>query len=88
MSYEQQDNSGTLFRNTRKQEGDKLPDYNGTIKVDGVEKQIAGWVRQGAKGTFLSLKISEPYKKREEVREVVTAKVIQPKVEDSDALPF
>ena len=84
MSYEQQDNSGTLFRNTRKQEGDKQPDYNGTIKVDGVEKQIAGWVRQGAKGTFLSLKVSEPYKKPE----VVNAKVIQPKVEDSDGLPF
>jgi hypothetical protein len=84
MSYELQDNSGTLFRNSKKQEGDKLPDYNGTIKVDGVEKQIAGWVRQGAKGTFLSLKISEPYKKPD----VVNAKVIQPKREDSDGLPF
>lgn len=84
MSYELQDNSGTLFRNSKKQEGDKLPDYNGTIKVDGVEKQIAGWVRQGAKGTFLSLKISEPYKKPE----VLNAKVIQPKTEDSDGLPF
>lgn len=84
MSYEQQDNSGTLFRNNKKQEGDKQPDYNGTIKVDGVEKQIAGWVRQGAKGTFLSLKISEPYKKPE----VLNAKVIQPKTEDSDGLPF
>ena len=88
MSYEQQDNSGTLFRNNKKQEGDKQPDYNGTIKVDGVEKQIAGWVRQGAKGTFLSLKISEPYKKPDERRDVVTAKVIQPKTEDSDGLPF
>ena len=88
MSYELQDNSGNLFRNTRKQDGDKLPDYNGTIKVDGVEKQIAGWVRQGAKGTFLSLKVSEPYKKPDERREVVNAKVIHPKVEDSDGLPF
>ena len=80
--YEQQDNSGALFRNNKKQEGDKLPDYNGTIKINGVEKQIAGWVRQGAKGSFLSLKISEPYKKP------LDAKVVKPKTEDSDDLPF
>ena len=80
--YEQQDNSGALFRNNKKQEGDKLPDYNGTIKINGVEKQIAGWVRQGAKGSFLSLKISEPYKKPLE------AKVVKTKTEDSDDLPF
>ena len=80
--YEQQDNSGALFRNNKKQEGDKLPDYNGTIKVNGVEKQIAGWVRQGPKGSFLSLKISEPYKKP------LDAKVVKTKTEDSDDLPF
>ena len=80
--YEQQDNSGALFRNSKKQEGDKLPDYNGTIKINGVEKQIAGWVRQGAKGSFLSLKISEPYKKP------LDAKVVKTKVEDSGDLPF
>lgn len=80
--YEQQDNSGALFRNNKKQEGDKLPDYNGTIKVNGVEKQIAGWVRQGAKGSFLSLKISEPYKKP------LDAKVVKTKTEDSEDLPF
>ena len=82
MSYELQDNSGTLFRNNKKQDGDKLPDYNGTIKINGVEKQIAGWVRQGAKGSFLSLKISEPYKKP------LDAKVVKTKTEDSDDLPF
>ena len=80
--YEQQDNSGALFRNNKKQEGDKLPDYNGTIKINGVEKQIAGWVKQGAKGSFLSLKISEPYKKP------LDAKVVKTKTEDSDDLPF
>ena len=80
--YEQQDNSGALFRNNKKQEGDKLPDYNGTIKINGVEKQIAGWVRQGAKGSFLSLKISEPYKKP------LDAKFVKSKVEDSGDLPF
>ena len=80
--YEQQDNSGALFRNSKKQEGDKLPDYNGIIKINGVEKQIAGWVRQGAKGSFLSLKISEPYKKP------LDAKVVKTKTEDSGDLPF
>jgi len=59
MAYELQDNSGTLFRNNKKQDGDKLPDYTGNIKINNKEMRIAGWVKQGAKGPFLSLKISE-----------------------------
>ena len=59
MAYELQDNSGTLFRNNKKQDGDKQPDYTGNVKANGKELRIAGWVKQGAKGSFLSLKISE-----------------------------
>lgn len=59
MSYDNT-NSGVLFRNEQKQEGDKRPDYTGKIDVDGTEYRLAGWVREGRKGKFLSLKISEP----------------------------
>jgi hypothetical protein len=31
--------------------------------VDGVEKEISLWVKEGAKGKFFSVQISEPYVK-------------------------
>lgn len=82
MSYELQDNSGSLFRNNKKQDGDKQPDYRGSAKVNGVEKEIAAWVKQGAKGTFLSIKFSAPYQKPSEQKSPAFKK------EDSGDLPF
>ena len=42
MSYEQKDNSGSLFVNDRK-EKENQPDYKGSMKVGGVEYWISGW---------------------------------------------
>lgn len=54
MAYEQRDNSGTIFNNDRK-EAQNQPDRTGTCMVDGVEYYISGWVKQGAKGPFMSI---------------------------------
>ena len=60
---ETKNNSGAIFKNDKKTT-DKHPDYNGTIVVDGVEKRIALWVKESAKGTkYFSAAISEPYQK-------------------------
>lgn len=54
MAYEQRDNSGSMFKNDRK-EKDTHPDRTGTAMIDGVMYYVSGWIKQGAKGQFLSL---------------------------------
>jgi hypothetical protein len=54
MAYEQKDMSGTLFVNDRK-ESDKHPDRTGTALIDGVSYWVSGWIKQGAKGPYMSM---------------------------------
>jgi hypothetical protein len=54
MAYEQRDNSGTLFKNEKK-EKDTHPNMNGSCMIDGVEYWISAWTKEGAKGRFQSL---------------------------------
>jgi hypothetical protein len=58
MAYIPKDNSGSLFRNDQKKH-DKSPDYSGTIMIAGTEKRISAWLREGKKGKYLSLQISD-----------------------------
>ncbi len=54
MAYEQRDNSGTIFVNDRK-ETERHPDRTGTAMIDGVMYYVSGWIKDGAKGKFMSL---------------------------------
>jgi hypothetical protein len=46
MAFEQRNNSGgVLFKNSRKQEGSKQPDYRGELMIDGALFEVTGWVR-------------------------------------------
>ena len=49
-------NRGVLFKNDRK-DSDKHPDYKGNINVNGVEFWLSAWIKDGAKGKFMSLSI-------------------------------
>lgn len=62
-------NTGAIFKNDKK--ADNHPDYKGKINVDGIDKEIALWVKTSKDGskTFFSAKISEPYQASEKVQQ-------------------
>lgn len=49
MAYEQRDNSGSFFKNTKK-ETERHPDYTGSAKVAGVDYWASVWVKESAAG--------------------------------------
>lgn len=58
MAFEQKDGSGSLFRNDYKTPGGSRPDYRGSALINGVEVDIAGWIKTPeGKKSFLSLSI-------------------------------
>ena len=63
MAYEQKDNSGSLFKNDKK-EKDTHPDYRGDCTVNGVKKSIGAWIKKDKNGkSFISLSFGEPFQK-------------------------
>ena len=77
MSYDNT-NSFVLFKND-KDGNEARPDYTGKLTDEsGKEWRIAAWIKDGAKGKFMSGKISEPLAQR----------TAAPVVEPNDELPF
>lgn len=75
-------NRGAIFKNDYKTT-DSHPEYKGKINVDGVDKEIALWVKKTKDGkSFFSVAISEPYVKDAEKVTNVT------EVTEGDDLPF
>jgi hypothetical protein len=63
MAYEQKENSGSLFKND-KREKDTHPHATGTAKINGVEYWVSAWTKEGKKGKWQSLS----FKPKEERR--------------------
>lgn len=59
MEYDNR-NTGVLFKNDQKTDGDKRPDYKGTLNVEGVEMDFAAWIKTSGKTgkKFMSVKFS------------------------------
>jgi len=52
------ENKGVLFKNDRK-EKENQPDYTGKITLGGKEKRLAAWLKDGQRGKFMSLQVSD-----------------------------
>jgi len=64
-TYVQPDNSGSLFKNDKK-ENDRQPSMRGSAKVNGQEFWVSAWTNTSQKGDkYISFKL-EP---KEEIRE-------------------
>lgn len=56
-------NTGSIFKNDRKGDNEKAPDYKGKINVNGTMWEIALWLKTGNKEKYFSVAVSEPYVK-------------------------
>lgn len=86
MTYQQRDNTGTIFKNDRR-EKDTQPNARGTALIDGVEYEISAWTKQGQKGPFQSLS----FKRKEQQQPAPSARskpVNSYGVDDDGDLPF
>ena len=57
MERETRNNSGVLFRESEKK-GETFPDYKGSIRVDGKDYWISGWIKDGKNGKFMGLAVN------------------------------
>ena len=46
MSFEMNNNAGSLFKNQYKEEGDSKPHMTGTCKIDGITYRVAAWTNK------------------------------------------
>ena len=79
-------NKGIFFKNDYK-EKESHPDYKGKINVEGKDFELAGWIREGQKGKFISLSVSEPYDKEKPAKEPASVNNL-PDDDSSSDLPF
>lgn len=87
-------NKGVIFKNTYKQEGDKLPQYKGKGNYDGKDFEIALWENEKDGKVYFSAKFSAPYVKDADSVKEETPKYNNnsqqraTKTDESDSLPF
>ena len=88
MAYEQRDNSGSLFKNDKK-DSDKHPDRKGSAMIGGVHYWVSGWVKQDRNGQpWMSLSFQP---KEQKAATPQRAKPSRPSSDDDmggDHIPF
>jgi hypothetical protein len=82
MAYETRDNSGTLFRNERKEQPNHA-DYQGECMIDGQMYYMNAWLKEGKNGKFMSFSFRPKAagSKPKEARKVAA-------MDDDSSIPF
>jgi len=75
----QNDNSGVLFKNDRK-ETPKQPDYTGSAQIDGRDYWLSAWIKQGKQQKFMSLAFT--------LKDVKRSPIVTSQRERQDDIPF
>tara|TARA_R110000782_G_scaffold251398_1_gene338957 strand:- start:57 stop:323 length:267 start_codon:yes stop_codon:yes gene_type:complete len=88
MAYEQRDNSGSLFKNDKK-EKENHPDYKGSCMVGGVEMWMSSWLKTGANGTkFMSFSFQPKEQQAQPVARQAVKQAPAAAPEFDDDMPF
>ena len=88
MSFEQRDNSGSMFANDRKT-SDNHPDRSGTAMIDGVEYFVDGWLKRTKDGKpWLSLSFKRKGKQGSSPRQSQPARRQSSGFDDGEGPPF
>lgn len=62
MAYEQRPGNGVLFRNNKKGDNAKAPDYTGNaLSPDGEYFELSAWIKEGNKGKFMSISLKHKF---------------------------
>lgn len=64
MAFEPRNGSGALFKNLKKEEGSKQPDYTGNaLSPSGEYFELSAWIKEGKSGKFMSLSLQPKFEK-------------------------
>jgi len=62
MAFEQRPGSGVLFKNAKKGDNPKAPDYTGNaLSPSGEHFELSAWIKEGAKGKFMSIALKPKF---------------------------
>lgn len=87
MAYETKPNTGSLFKNDKK-EKDTHADYRGSALIDGTEYWLDSWINESANGTkYMSVKFKPKEAKQQTASQAYAGAEIRPADLD-DEVPF
>ena len=79
---------GVLFKNDRKEAGDKKPEYTGSLNVDGVEFFLDAWLKVGKSGAkFMSVSVKRKDKQTAPADKPAQSRAA-PDFDDLSDIPF